>query len=489
VVQGEPSRFELALPEGYEMTGATGASIESTDEKAGVLTIKVANPAVRSHQFLITLERSIHETKAEAPFLSFQGAQRETGEILVEGAGTIELTAKESGGLKRMDIKETNPYLRSLARFPMQAAFRFHRQPNNAPALGLEWTRFPDSSVLAAVAERAIVTTLVTNEGKSLTEVKLIVKNQAQPFLKVALPQGASILSAEVAGEKVKPVEGADGSRVPLLRPGFRPNGAYEVSYVFMHSGAPFAKKGGSEIGLPKMDVPIDVLQWEVFLPEMYKVKDFGGDAMAANLLPASMTYAGDNMSGVYGKLPVFSSVPYAGPISLLPGQLGGYIVDPSGAVIPNAQVTVTHLDTGTTRIATTDASGRWVVSNVPAGRVRVAVNASGFRVYARDLSYDARQPSATNFKMDVGALAETVTVEASSSAIDRESRRIDKDLKKQKEQSQMAASANVYNLQKRVSGVLPVRVDVPHAGNSYRFVRPLVLEEETKVSFTYKSK
>jgi hypothetical protein len=35
---------------------------------------------------------------------------------------------------------------------------------------------------------------------------------------------------------------------------------------------------------------------------------------------------------------------------------------------------------------------------------------------------------------------------------------------------------------------VLPVRADVPN-GNSYHFVRPLVLDEETKVSFTYKSK
>jgi len=36
---------------------------------------------------------------------------------------------------------------------------------------------------------------------------------------------------------------------------------------------------------------------------------------------------------------------------------------------------------------------------------------------------------------------------------------------------------------------VLPVRVDVPRAGTSYRFARALVLDEETKVTFNYKSK
>ena len=167
-----------------------------------------------------------------------------------------------------MDVKETNPYLRSLAHFPPQAAFRYHRQPNEAPSLVLSWVRFPDSSVLAAVAESAEITTMVTTEGRSLTEIKLSVKNQAQPFLKLTLPAGATILTADVAGEKVKPVQGSDGNRVPLLRPGFRPAGAYTVSFVFLHSGTAFAKKGSSEIALPSMDLPINMLQWEVFLPE-----------------------------------------------------------------------------------------------------------------------------------------------------------------------------------------------------------------------------
>jgi len=400
VVQGEPAQFEIEIPAGYEVTGTTGASIESSEVESGVLVLKVGAPAQLSHQFLISMEKSITATNVDAPFLSFKNAQRETGELLVDGAGTIELTAKEAGGLKRMDFKETNPYLRSLSRFPMQAAFRYHKQPSEKPSLALEWTRFPDSSVLSAVVERAVVTTLVTTEGRSLTEIKLLVKNQAQPFLKIALPAGASILTAEVAGEKVKPVEGLDGNRVPLLRPGFRPTDSYNVSFVFIHSGAPFAKKGGSDISLPRMDIPIDLLQWEVFLPERYKVKDFGGDAIAANLLPP----ASQDVSGAeeFQSLELF-------------------------------------------------------------GRVGSA---------------------------SLGAATQTVTVEASNGPYNaRDSERLERNARKIAAQQQMAASANVTNLQQRVSGVLPVRIDVPRAGNSYHFVRPLVLDEETKVSFTYKSK
>jgi hypothetical protein len=67
-----------------------------------------------------------------------------------------------------------------------------------------------------------VATTLVTSEGRALTEITLTVQNRAQPFLKVSLPPGASMVSVDVAGQAAKPVLGTDGTRVPLLRPGFR---------------------------------------------------------------------------------------------------------------------------------------------------------------------------------------------------------------------------------------------------------------------------
>jgi hypothetical protein len=505
VVQGEPAQFEVEIPEGYEVTGVTGASLDSTETQSGVLILKVRTASQRSHQFLISTERSISASKATAPFPSFKNAQRETGEVLIEGAGTMELTATESGGLKRMDVTETNPYLRSLAHYPPQAAFRFHRQPNETPALALEWTRFPDSSVLAAIAENAVVTTLVTAEGRSLTEVKLTVKNQAQPFLKVALPAGASILSADVAGEKVKPVQGPDGDRIPLLRPGYRPTTAYEISFVFMHSGAPFAKKGGSEISLPRMDVPINLLHWEVFLPEQYKVKDFGGDVMAADLVPPPAVREGGSVAedgpamAVKGVTGGEFRANTGANVAAYPGQMGGIVLDPSGAAISGAHVTVTNSDTGSAESTVTDASGRWIVSNFPAGRGKIRVDEPGFQSTVETITYDASRGSEYPITLHIGAAAETVEVTGAAVAVNTETSNASANSRdytqlqqleaNAKKQEQNAASANVMNLQRRVAGVLPVAIEVPRTGTSFQFVRPLVLDEETKVTFTYKSK
>src|SRR5215471_1400091 len=338
VIQGEAGEFRMPLPAGFELTEATGPTLDSFANDKGVLVLNVREPARRNHQFLIALERANRETKVDAPVLALTGAQRETGELLVEGIGSMELTPAESGGLRRMDVHEIGAVARSLVRFPLQAAFRFNRRAGDAPKLQLEWTQFPDSSVLSAVAERATITTLTNIEGKSLTEVTLRVRNHAQPFVKVELPAGAQLLSAEVEGERVKPVMGTDGSRVPLLRPGFNPSGAYTVSFVYLNGGASFAKTGNYEMTLPKLDVPVNVLTWEVSLPDRLEVKQFGGNALSAELFPAAaaQNFGSDDFNEKDSLAWADNGIDMD---RIEAGQVGGIVVDPAGAVVSGARV------------------------------------------------------------------------------------------------------------------------------------------------------
>lgn len=480
VLQGTPTQFKIAVPTGYEVTGASGATLESTGMSSGSLVLKLANGTPRSHQFLVTLERPLSTAKAEIPMLSISEAQRETGEMLVEGEGTVELTAKESGGLHRMDLKEVSPVLRAMAHDTPQAAFRHHRQPSEPLGLALEWIRFPGKSLVPAVAQDAVATTMVTPEGKSLTEVKLVLRNTAQPFLRVVLPAGASIVSADVEGQNVKPVMGADGSRVPLLRTGFRPTGRYSVSFVYMDSGAPFAKKGGAEVSLPRMDVPIGLLRWEVFLPERYKVANFTGDAYSATLLPIG------EQSGVREEPDLMLSARL--DRALQPGELGGFVTDVSSGVIPNALVTAVSSATGMKRTTRTDNAGHWLIPGMPSGAVRITVDAQGFRRQVLTVPYDVNQPENRNIRLEVGSVSESVEVTAEARVM-RDSRQIEQQLRNTAEAAQKTASNNVVNLQKRVAGVLPIAVEVPRAGMSFRFVRPLVTDEATKMAFTYKTR
>jgi hypothetical protein len=186
IIQGEAQEFRMPLPAGFELVEATGSTLDASEMEGGTLVLKVREPAKRNHQFLIAIERANPEAKAEAPLLALNGAQHETGELLVEGLGAMELTPSESGGLRRIDVREAGAIARALVHFPLQAAFRYNRRAGDTPKLQLAWTQFPDSQVLAAIAEKATITTLTNVEGKSLTEVTLRVRNHSQPFVKVA---------------------------------------------------------------------------------------------------------------------------------------------------------------------------------------------------------------------------------------------------------------------------------------------------------------
>jgi hypothetical protein len=176
---------------------------------------------------------------------------------------------------------------------------------------------------------------------------------------------------------------------------------------------------------------------------------------------------------------------------SMLSGEVGGIVVDPAGAVIPRALVSVVNPETGNTKNTVTNSAGYWVVSGMTSGKLKVTVSAQGFNTSVRDITYDVSRPAKLATRLAVAAANEVVEVQSQSSYVNtlQQFDKIAREVKKNEEVQQNAASSNVFSLQKRVAGVLPVRVDVPRAGNSYRFVRPLVLDEETRVTFSYKTK
>jgi hypothetical protein len=339
--------------------------------------------------------------------------------------------------------------------------------------------------VLAAVADRAVATTLVTSGGRALTEVVLTVQNRAQPFLKVSLPQGATMVSVSVGGQPAKPALGPDGSRVPLLRPGFRPVGSYEVSFVYLHAGTPFARKGDIEMMLPKMDMPVGIVEWELFAPEGYSLRAVGGNAIDVRTLPASMpmaaTYigfgvAGGSPGGVAGGIAAAqsgSSVRISLMSGGLPGQVRGRVVDQANAILPG--VTIELVSPTATITAVTDGNGTFALANVSPGQLTIRATLPGFATTQGSFEFDQR-PRQVDIEMRIGALAETVAVATQTA---RENTKA----------VPAPPPSNVVDLQRRAAGVLPVRIDVPRAGTSYMFVKPLVVDQETVVKLRYKRK
>jgi hypothetical protein len=100
--------------------------------------------------------------------------------------------------------------------------------------------------------------------------------------------------------------------------------------------------------------------------------------------------------------------------------SLTGTVTDRSGAVISRATVMVTDAATRTTRTATTDADGRFAVDGLASGSYEVEVMAPGFlTLHLAGVAVDASHANVANLALEVGASAETVTVEAAGTEVD----------------------------------------------------------------------
>jgi hypothetical protein len=94
---------------------------------------------------------------------------------------------------------------------------------------------------------------------------------------------------------------------------------------------------------------------------------------------------------------------------------LNGTVTDPTGAVIPNATLTLSHAETGASREATSDAAGRYVFSQVTPGTYKLTAKASGFNeVTINDVHLLVSQPSTINVSFEkIGSTTTTVEVAA----------------------------------------------------------------------------
>jgi hypothetical protein len=95
-------------------------------------------------------------------------------------------------------------------------------------------------------------------------------------------------------------------------------------------------------------------------------------------------------------------------------GTIVGTVTDPSGAVVPSAEVTVTESATGYSRTAQTDSAGNYVIPSLRAAEHTVVVQASGFRKLTRTgVTLLANQDLTVNVSLELGATTENVQVEA----------------------------------------------------------------------------
>src|SRR5690348_8371494 len=114
-------------------------------------------------------------------------------------------------------------------------------------------------------------------------------------------------------------------------------------------------------------------------------------------------------------------------------GTISGSVTDESGAVVPNATVTVTNKTTGFTRTMTTNAEGLFSAPALQAGDYEVRVEMQGFRTLVRPATVQAGDTTSVTLPMQVGGTKDVVTVEGVAPQINYESHSLDGVISRQK--------------------------------------------------------
>ncbi|MBI4474113.1 MAG: carboxypeptidase regulatory-like domain-containing protein, partial [Acidobacteria bacterium] len=124
-------------------------------------------------------------------------------------------------------------------------------------------------------------------------------------------------------------------------------------------------------------------------------------------------------MRGVFGRLLVGVSIGTLACVEVwaqATGQISGRVTDPTSAVLPGVEVTVTQTGTGLARTAVTNETGAYTFPNLAVGPYRLEAMLSGFRTFVQTgITLQVGSNLTIDASLQVGELTQTVEVQANS--------------------------------------------------------------------------
>lgn len=103
-------------------------------------------------------------------------------------------------------------------------------------------------------------------------------------------------------------------------------------------------------------------------------------------------------------------------------GSLTGIVTDQTGAAVPGATVTATNQATNVAYTAVANEAGNYTVTSLPVGTYMVKSELAGFKTAAtKPIQVEAMQIVRIDFRLELGAIEETVEVAAETPVLQTE--------------------------------------------------------------------
>src|SRR5258708_36570291 len=135
-------------------------------------------------------------------------------------------------------------------------------------------------------------------------------------------------------------------------------------------------------------------------------------------------------------------------------GTIIGTATDPSGAGVPNGQVTATEVEKGVSQTTTTNESGNYTLSNLTPGNYKVSIEAKGFKTFVQgNLPVIVGSSTTLNAALQVGAGTETVVVESAPPLLETDRASVGTDLSSEQVESLPILDRNFTELELLLPG------------------------------------
>ena len=298
VVQGAAHEIRIQLPDKVTINQVSGAMVADWEMKNGELAVTFLEPIEHNARFVINGEARLpRDGIIDIPLLRLLNTERDSGGVAVEIVGAGEIKDQKTQGLEDADATDLGEMI-SSRQSPAMVAFRTRAGSAAATrSLSINVSRYDQQAVLMANVEEARYQVLMSTDGKELVHARYAVRNNQRNFVKITLPQGATMWSASLGGRTVRPGQSPDGS---LLLPLEKSRGgedapAFVVEITYITRAPQWQEKGKETVTLPALDLPISRTGMLLYYPPMFKVSADPGtfrteeyqNPISAALLPA----------------------------------------------------------------------------------------------------------------------------------------------------------------------------------------------------------
>ncbi|MCI0540137.1 MAG: hypothetical protein L0Z50_33440, partial [Verrucomicrobiales bacterium] len=201
IVNQGVQQFRVRLPSHWRNVEFTGPNLRRKDKQDDLWTISLQDKAWDGYTIVVTYDFAFDPNKAT---LNAAGAhalevERESGTLAVTTAAGLTIEpGPVTEPLRLIDPAELSASDRALITRPVLQAFQYE---GTNFALALNVTRHAEVQVLDAIADRAQLTSVLTESGEMLTQASFMVKNSQRQFQRFQLPRGATLWGVTVNGE------------------------------------------------------------------------------------------------------------------------------------------------------------------------------------------------------------------------------------------------------------------------------------------------